>query len=138
MAFMDDDGLRYLWSKIKGLFNRGITALSVNGKVITYTKGDGTTGSITTQDTTYGVVSKTANGLAPKLPDETETTRYLRQDGTWTVPPDTKYSAATASANGLMSSTDKVRVDNLYKRIAGYAVTPERPALIRPASRVLR
>lgn len=123
MAFMDDDGLRYLWSKIKGLFNRGITALSVNGKVINYTKGDGTTGSITTQDTTYGVVSKTANGLAPKLPDETETTKYLRQDGTWTIPPDTKYSAATTSANGLMSSTDKVRVDNLYKRIAGYAVT---------------
>lgn len=38
-------------------------------------------------DTTYGVVSKTANGLTPQLPNETTTTKYLRQDGTWTVPP---------------------------------------------------
>ena len=32
-------------------------------------------------------------------------------------------AVATTSANGLMSSTDKIRVDDLYKRIAGYAVT---------------
>lgn len=44
-----------------------------------------------------GVVSKTANGLAPQLPDETATTKYLRQDGTWSIPPDnnTTYSAGT-------------------------------------------
>ncbi|MCM1326971.1 MAG: hypothetical protein NC249_10150, partial [Lachnoclostridium sp.] len=58
-----------------------------------------------TTDTTYSVVSKTANGLAPKLPNETTTAKYLRQDGTWAVPPDnnTTYStmtAATASAAG--------------------------------------
>lgn len=34
-------------------------------------------------DTTYSVVSKTAAGLTPQLPDETTTTKYLRQDGTW-------------------------------------------------------
>ena len=32
-------------------FKTSITGLSVNGRVITYTKGDGTTGTITTQDT---------------------------------------------------------------------------------------
>ena len=32
-------------------FDSSITGLSVSGKVITYTKGDGTTGTITTQDT---------------------------------------------------------------------------------------
>lgn len=42
-----------------------------------------------TENTTYSVVSKTANGLAPQLPNETTTTKYLRQDGTWQVPPDT-------------------------------------------------
>ena len=31
--------------------NASITGLSVSGKTITYTKGDGTTGTITTQDT---------------------------------------------------------------------------------------
>lgn len=58
-----------------------------------------------TTDTTYGVVSKTANGLAPKLPNETTTTKYLRQDGTWAVPPNTtstyaNMSGASASAAG--------------------------------------
>ena len=32
------------------------------------------------------VVSKTADGLAPQLPNETTTTKFLRQDGTWNVP----------------------------------------------------
>lgn len=32
------------------------------------------------------VVSKTSDGLCPQLPNETATTKYLRQDGTWSVP----------------------------------------------------
>lgn len=52
-----------------------ITGLSVSGKTITYTKGNGTTGTITTQDT------------------------------------NTTYSVATTSANGLMSSSDKSKLD---------------------------
>ena len=40
-----------------------IKGLSVNGKVITYTKGDGKTGTITTQDTTYVPATQSANGL---------------------------------------------------------------------------
>ena len=41
------------------------------------------------------VVSKTANGLVPQLPDETTTTKYLRQDGTWAVPPYLPLSGGT-------------------------------------------
>lgn len=56
-----------------------------------------------TTNTTYGVVSTTANGLCPKRGGTT--TKFLRDDGTWAVPPDTNttYSnmtAATASAAG--------------------------------------
>lgn len=42
-----------------------IKALSVSGRTITYTKTDGTTGTITTQDTntTYNVATTTTNGL---------------------------------------------------------------------------
>ncbi len=40
-----------------------IKGLSVSGRNVTYTKGDGTTGVIVTQDTTYGAVSSSANGL---------------------------------------------------------------------------
>lgn len=79
-----------------------------------------------TIDTTYGVVSKTANGLAPKLPNETTTTKYLRQDGTWQTPPDTNttYGAATQSAAGLMSAADKKKLDG-FKGIANNDTTTE-------------
>ena len=49
-----------------------------------------------------GVVSKTKNGLCPKLPNETTTTKFLRQDGSWKVPPNTTYSQATSSTLGLV------------------------------------
>ena len=44
-----------------------------------------------------GVTSKTSAGFCPQLPNETATTKYLRQDGSWQVPPDnnTTYSAGT-------------------------------------------
>ena len=40
-----------------------IKGLSINGKVITYTKGDNTTDTITTQDTTYSQATDSALGL---------------------------------------------------------------------------
>lgn len=43
-----------------------IKALSAAGRTITYTKGDNKTGTITTQDTTYGVATASANGLMSK------------------------------------------------------------------------
>lgn len=66
MAFLDEKvGLPALWSKIKGLFNKSITGLSIKGKIITFTKGDGTTGTIETQDTntTYGEATTESPGL---------------------------------------------------------------------------
>lgn len=40
-----------------------IKGLSVSGKTITYTKGNGNTGTITTQDTTYSNATTSAAGL---------------------------------------------------------------------------
>lgn len=40
-----------------------IKALSASGKTVTYTKGDGTTGTITTQDTTYTAATTSKAGL---------------------------------------------------------------------------
>lgn len=125
MGFLNNDGVIYLWSKVKALFNKGITDLSIKGRTITFTKGDGTTGTITTQDTNteYDVVSKKANGLAPKLPDETTTTKYLRQDGTWAVPPNdnTTYSDATQENHGLMPKEDKKKLDGIEAGANNYA-----------------
>lgn len=52
-----------------------------------------------TTDTTYSVVSTTADGLAPKR--DGSTTKFLRADGTWAVPPDnnTVYTHPTTSGN---------------------------------------
>ena len=63
-----------------------ITGLSVSGKTITYTKGNGTTGTITTQDT------------------------------------NTTYSAATTSADGLLSASDKSKLDGIASGANKYSL----------------
>lgn len=108
------ESAKMLWNKIKAeLFNKSVTDVEVSGRTMTITKGDGSTSTQTTQDTTYGVVSKSASGLAPKLPDETTTTKYLRQDGTWAVPPNQTYNKATPSSDGLMAKEDKTKLDGV-------------------------
>ena len=94
--FLDMTGLTYLMSKIIALINAKsdknhthnyLSGLSVSGKTITYTKGDGTSGTITTQDT------------------------------------NTTYNPATTSANGLMSSTDKAKLDAITESADAVSVT---------------
>lgn len=110
MAYLDNNGVTYLWNKIKGLFNKGITNLSVSGKTITFTKGDGTTGTITTQgtNTTYGnfkgatASADGGSGLVP-APTKGNEGKYLKADGTWGTPANTTYAdmkGATSSAAG--------------------------------------
>lgn len=90
MAYLDNNGVTYLWNKIKALFNKGITNLSVNGRTITFTKGDGTTGTINTQDTntTYGnfkgatASADGGSGLVP-APAKGQLSNILFSDGKW-------------------------------------------------------
>lgn len=73
-----------------------IRGLSVSGQTITFTKGDGTTGTITTQDTntTYGVFKGATSsaaggaGLVP-APGTSNVNQYLKGDGTWGTPSNT-------------------------------------------------
>lgn len=58
-------------------------------------------------DTTYGVVSTTANGLAPKLPGNTNT--FLRGDGTWTTPSgqgDMTKAVYDTNGDGIVNKAD--------------------------------
>lgn len=110
MAYLDNNGVTYLWNKIKGLFNKGITNLSVSGKTITFTKGDGTTGTITTQDTNttcgnFKGATASADGGSGLVPAPTKGNegKYLKADGTWGTPANTTYAdmkGATSSAAG--------------------------------------
>jgi hypothetical protein len=54
-------------------------------------------------------------GFVPKPSTTAGTTKYLREDGTWTVPPDTNttYSDATTSSHGLMSVADKYKLNGI-------------------------
>ena len=66
------------------------------------------TGATTSAAGNAGLVPAPAAGAA---------TRYLRSDGTWQVPPNTTYSAATTSKAGLMSAADKKKLDGIETSI---------------------
>lgn len=90
MGYLDGNGVLYLWSKVKALFNKGITGLSVKGTTITYTKGDGSTGSFQTQDTAYDYYvfegatesNNGSDGLVPE-PAKGEGVYTLFGNGKW-------------------------------------------------------
>ena len=64
-------------------------------------------------------VSKSEAGLCPVLPNETATTKYLRQDGSWAVPPDTTYSTVSKSEAGLCPVLPNETATNKYLRQDG-------------------
>lgn len=121
-----------------------VKKLTVDGRTITVTKGNNTTSTFTTQDTTYGNMNGATSSAAGKAglvpaPTQGASNRYLRSDGTWQVPPDTNttYSVATQSANGLMSSADKRKLDGLSSDVVGSIplATPSRDGLMPKADK---
>jgi hypothetical protein len=96
-------------ARTTGFYKVTVDATGHLTAVTAVAKADITGLGIPAQDTTYGIVTKTADGLAPKLPNETTTTKYLRQDGTWAIPPDTKYTHPTQTAR--TSGLYKITVD---------------------------
>ena len=104
-----------------------IKALSVSGKTITYTKGDGTTGTITTQDTntTYGNMKGAtasaagAAGLVP-APAKGKQGQYLRGDGAWATPTNTTYKnfvkSGSSAAAGLVPKPSTTAGTSKYLR----------------------
>lgn len=121
-----------------------VKSVTASGRTVTVTKGDNTTLTFTTQDTTYGNMSGATTSAAGKAglvpaPAQGASNRYLRSDGTWQVPPDTNttYSVATQLVNGLMSSADKRKLDGLSSNIAGSIplATPSRDGLMPKADK---
>lgn len=114
--------------------------LSKSGSTITLEGSDGSKTSVTDSDTntTYsnmtGATTSAAGkaGLVP-APSAGSATRYLRSDGTWTVPPDTNttYSdmkGATSDANGThgLVPAPASGASNRYLRSDGtWAVPPD-------------
>lgn len=129
MAYLDKDGTSRLWSKVKALFNKGVTGISVSGRTITITKGDGSTSTQTTQDTTYskfkGATASAdgGNGLVP-APTKGNEGKYLKADGTWGTPANTTYSVVSKTAPGLAPQLPDETSTTKYLRQDGTWVTP--------------
>lgn len=98
--------------------NKHIPSGGSSGQILRWS-ADGTAAWGADNNTTYsamtGATSSTAgtSGLTP-APAAGTANRYLRSDGTWAVPPDTNttYGLASSNSNGLMSSSDKAKLDS--------------------------
>jgi hypothetical protein len=62
-----------------------------------------------------------AQGLVP-APSSGNQAKYLRGDGTWQTPKDTTYEPATTSAAGLMSASDKKKLDGIANNANAYSL----------------
>ena len=90
--------------------NKHIPSGGSSGQILRWS-ADGTAAWGADNNTTYSVVSTSADGLAPKR--DGSTTKFLRADGTWAVPPDTNTTytslknpnSLTVQGNGTQSFT---------------------------------
>lgn len=97
--------------------NKHIPAGGSSGKILGWAS-DGTAQWVDDKNTTYSAMTgATADaagkeGLVP-APDKGKQTEFLRGDGTWATPTNTTYGNATTSSAGLMSSSDKSKLDGI-------------------------
>ncbi len=98
--------------------NKHIPTGGAAGQFLTY-NGSGmvkwATPSYTTNtNTTYSTFTGTTTGLVPGSTTNDDT-MFLRADGNWRVPTDTitTYAVASATYSGLMSKTDKIKLDGI-------------------------
>ena len=112
-----------------------IKGLSVSGKTITYTKGDGTTGTITTQDTntTYSAATTSAAGLMSAA-DKTKLDGIATSANNYSHP----NSGATAgsygpSANASPAHSGTFSVPYITINAAGHVTSASTKTITLPA-----
>lgn len=104
----------------KPIYYRGaaITAGVINAGDIGYFIYNGSQYCLITTDRsakTFGAATASAAGTMGLVPAPAagENDEYLRGDGTWATPTNTTYSAATTSANGLMTSAMVTKLNGI-------------------------
>lgn len=80
-----------------------VKSVTASGRTVTVTKGNGTTSTFTTQDTTYSVATQSANGLMSAA--DKRKLDGLSGDYASTI------GLATSSKDGLMPKADKAKLD---------------------------
>lgn len=96
--------------------NKHIPTGGSSGQILKWA-ADGTAVWGADNNTTYSAMTGATASAAGKAglvpaPAAGASTRYLRSDGTWQVPPNTTYAVATTSTSGLMGNTDKSKLNN--------------------------
>ena len=135
VAFFMFDGTQYHLLGTDRSAKNAVVGASVSGKVITFTYADGSTSTVTTQDTVYthpagSAASKTGVPTANQAPGfggtfkvnqvSTDSTSHVSAvtERTITIP----ETEATQSAKGLMSAADKAKLDSVNKIPASYQI----------------
>lgn len=80
-----------------------VKSVTASGRTVIVTKGNGTTSTFTTQDTTYSVATQSADGLMSSA--DKQKLDGLSDDYASGI------GLATSSKDGLMSKTDKAKLD---------------------------
>lgn len=80
-----------------------VKSVTASGRTVTVTKGNGTTSTFTTQDTTYSAATQSADGLMSSA--DKRKLDGLSGDHASAI------GLATSSKDGLMSKTDKAKLD---------------------------
>lgn len=119
-SYLDKDGLLYFWQKIKALFTvkaDSIKNITRSGTTFTATRADGTTFTFTQQDnnTWNANAVDTAGYVAAPTTSNPNKVWKTNADGVpaWRDDANTTYSEATTSAAGLMSSSDKTKLNGI-------------------------
>lgn len=91
--------------------NKHIPSGGSSGQILRWS-ADGTATWGADNNTTYSVVSTTADGLAPKR--DGSTTKFLRADGTWSVPPNTDTKPTVITQSSYTALGTAVNTNNIF------------------------
>ena len=123
--------------------NKHIPAGGSAGQILRWS-ADGTAPWGVDNNTTYSIFKGASSsaaggsGLVPPPAAGSQSTKYLRADGTWTEPPNTTYANATKDTAGLMTAADKSwmvlqqRLTNMcIRQTVGISISPQEVRLGR-------